>query len=146
MRFVIFFVIGFLAVSCTPKESIVLRAVNIVELVPGKDGMPVLKADVVFFNPNSGRMKLRKVVIDIFVDEKQAGRVDQKLNTPIKANSEFTVPVEVQLHLKDSGLVDTLLSFMGGKKHEVRFVGKLKISVNGFPVKIPVDHKEQVRL
>jgi LEA14-like dessication related protein len=91
-------------------------------------------------------MKLKKVEIDIFVDGVKAGRVDQKPGTIIRPNSEFTVPLEVQLHLKEMGLVDTILSFIGGKKHEVQFTGKLKVTISGFPVRIPVDHKEQVKL
>ena len=68
-----------------------------------------------------------------------------KLNALIKAKSEFTVPLEVQLQLKDAGLIDTILSIFGGKKYNIHFVGKIKVSVGGFPVKIPVDHKDEIR-
>lgn len=139
----------FLAVvigACVPKEQIVLRAINIKEVDPGKDGNPILKADAVFFNPNSSRMRVKRIDIDVFVDGKKAARVDQRLHTLIKANSEFTVPLEVQLNLKEVGLLDTILSLFGGKKYDIQFVGSMKVTVNGFPVKVPVNYKDLLKL
>ena len=133
-------------VSCVPKEQIVLRAINIKEVEPGKEGNPILKADAVFFNPNSSRMRVKRIDIDVFVDGKKAARVDQRLNALMKANSEFTVPLEVQLNLKEVGLLDTILSLFGGKKYDIQFVGSMKVTVNGFPVKVPVNHKDLLKL
>ena len=82
----------------------------------------------------------------MFVDGKKAARVDQRLNALIKANSEFTVPLEVQLNLKEVGLLDTILSLFGGKKYDIQFVGSMKVTVNGFPVKVPVNHKDLLKL
>jgi len=142
---VFFLVLIVLAASCAPKEPVVLREVQIVQLLPGKDGNPVLKANAILYNPNSGSLRLKAIDLDIQLNEKSAAKIDQKLNALIKGNSEFTVPLEVQLQLKDTGLLDTILSFFGGKKYNIRFVGKIKISVGGFPVKIPVDHKDEIR-
>jgi LEA14-like dessication related protein len=104
-----------------------------------------LKANAILFNPNKGSLRLKAIDLDIQLNEKSAAKIDQKLNALIKGNSEFTVPLEVQLQLKDSGLLDTILSLFGGKKYDIRFVGKIKVTVGGFPVKIPVDHKDEIR-
>ena len=133
-------------VACVPKEQIQLRAINIKEVTPGKDGNPLLKADAVFFNPNASRMRVKRIDIEVFVDGKKAARVDQHLSTLIKANSEFTVPLEVELNLKEVGLLDTILSLFGGKKYDIHFVGTMKVTVNGFPVKVPVDYKDLLKL
>lgn len=132
--------------GCAPKEPVVLREVHIrnVELAAdGKD--PLLKADAIFYNPNKGSLRLKQISLDILLNEKPAARIDQKLNAQIKAKSEFTVPLEVRLKLNDAGLLDTILSLFGGKKYAVRFTGKIKVSVGGFPVKIPVEHQEEIR-
>jgi LEA14-like dessication related protein len=128
-----------------PREQVVLRGVDIREVLPGKDGNPLLKANAVFFNPNSSRMRLKRIDIDVLVDGKKAARVDQHLSALIKANAEFTVPLEVQLNLKE-GLLDTILSLFGGKKHEIQFVGTMKVTVNGFPVRVPLNYKEEIKL
>lgn len=132
--------------ACAPKEPVVLREVEIIQLSPGKDGNPILNANAILYNPNKGSLRLKEIDLDILLDGKSTARISQKMNALIKANSEFTVPLEVQLQLKDSGLLDTLLSLLGGKKYEIQFVGKVKVSVGGFPVRIPVNHKDEIRL
>lgn len=141
----IIFLLALMVGACAPKEDVQLRAINIKEVRTGEDGNPVLFADVVFFNPNSGRMKVKKIDIDVFVDGKKAARVDQNLSLLIRGNSEFTIPLEAQLNFKEVGLLDTILSLFGGKEHEMRFEGKMKVSVRGFPVNVPVSYKEMLK-
>lgn len=134
-----------LMTGCAPKEPVVLREVHIktVEMEPnGKNA--VLKADAVLYNPNKGSMRLKEIDLDIFIDDKKAARIDQKLTAQIKPVSEFMVPLEVQLNLSDMGLLDTIFSLFG-KKHSIRFTGKLRVKVKGFPVNIPIDHKDEIK-
>jgi LEA14-like dessication related protein len=131
--------------SCAPKEPVVLREVQIVELISGKDGNPILKANAILYNPNKGSLKLKEIDLDILLNGKKTARIDQKMNASIKGKSEFTIPLEVQLHLKDTGLLDTILSLFGGKRYEILFTGKIKVSVRGFPVSIPVNHKDEIK-
>lgn len=141
-----FFLIAVVFQSCAPKEPVVLREVHIRNVELGKDGKnPLLKADAILYNPNRGSLRLKEIDLDILLNDKPAARIDQKLNAQIKGQSEFTVPLEVQLSLTDSGLLDTILSLFGGKKYAIRFTGKIKVSVGGFPVKIPVDHRDEIR-
>lgn len=106
-----------------------------------------LSGDAVFFNPNSSRMKLREVKIDVFLnDEKdRAAFVDQNTKVVARPNSEFTVPVVLNLR-EGLNLSDLLLSMLMGKKYQVHYKGHLKVNVNGFPVRIPIDHSEQLKL
>jgi len=132
--------------GCLPKEEVVLRGVEHVQLSRGNGTDPLLKADARFYNPNQLRMKLREIQLDVFIDGKQSARIDQKLKSVIKAKSEFTLPLEVQISLKDIGLVDALLGLFGGKQYELHYVGHIKAKVTGFPIRIPVDYTRQVKL
>lgn len=132
--------------SCIPKEEVVLRAIENVELTPGVGADPLLKADARFYNPNQMRMRLKEIQVDVFIDGKKSARVDQKLKSIIKPKSEFTVPIEVQLAMKEIGLVDALLSLIGGKKYQLHYEGFIKVSVRGFPVKVPVNYSKEVKL
>jgi len=134
-----------LLAGCAPKEQITLRAINIKE-VQGASVNPILKADAVFFNPNSTRMRVKRIDIEVFIDGKKAASVDQHLSTLIKANSEFTVPLEIELNLKEVGFLDTILSLFGGKQHDILFMGNMKVTVRGFPVKVPINHKDLLKL
>src|SRR6185295_2112304 len=97
----VFFSFLLLATSCVPKEQIVLRVIRNVTIDVGLDGEPLLKGEAVFYNPNNARMKLKEINVDVFVDGKKSAVVKQKFNSVIKPRSEFTVPLEIQLSLKD---------------------------------------------
>lgn len=145
-HFFIFFLAVVLLGSCRPKEPVVLREVHIRNVTMGGDGKSaVLTADAVLYNPNKGSLRLKAIDLDILVNDKPSARIDQKLNAQIKSVSTFTVPLEVQLNLNEVGLLDTILGLFGGKKHTIRFTGTIKISVSGFPVKIPIDHRDEIR-
>lgn len=90
-------------------------------------------------------MKLRKVKIDVFLDGNKSAFIDQDSKVIAKANSEFTIPVVLQLS-QGLKLKDLLMGVLVGKKYQVRYVGYLKVNVNGFPVKIPIDHSEELKL
>ena len=135
----------FLTAGCTPKEPIVIREVQIVQVIPGKDGNPILKANAIFHNPNKGSMKLKHIDLQILLDGKEVALINQQMNSMIRGNADFTLPLEVQLQLKEVGLLDTILSLFGGKRYEVQFIGNLKTRINLFPVKIPVNYKDQIK-
>ena len=92
------------------------------------------------------RGKLRKIDVEIFVDGKKAATVDQEMKTSIPAQSEFTVPLEVKLAIKELGLMDTLFGMIGGKTFKIHYKGSLKLSYRGLPINVPVDYKDEVRL
>jgi LEA14-like dessication related protein len=139
-------VIFLVAFGCVPKERVVLRSLQNVELTAGIGSEPVLKADALFYNPNKIRLRLKRIKLEVFIDGKKTAFIDQKLQSTVKAESEFSIPLEVKLSLKEIRLFDALASIFGGKKHDLHYKGYIKISVKGFPVKIPVDYTKEVRL
>ena len=132
-------------VACAPKEQVVFKKVMNIR-VDAISNTPVLKADLILFNPNKKGAKLKKIKMDIFINDKKGGEVDQVLNQKIKGNSDFTVPVEVKINMKELGLFDTLINIFGGKKYSLHMVGKIRVSVNGFAVTVPVDETQEIRL
>jgi LEA14-like dessication related protein len=127
-----------------PDQDIVLRRIK--DVVVDGTSDPTLKANAIFFNPNKVRGRIRKAKIDIFVNGKKAGHVDQDFRLVVPSQSEFTVPIEVKLAVKELGFMDTVLGLIGGKKFEVRYEGYLRLSYHGIPVKVPVDYKDDVRI
>lgn len=137
--------LAIVAIGCKrPKEDIVLRQIK--DVVVDATSDPLLKANAIFYNPNAMRGRLKRIDVDIFVNGKKAASVDQDLKTVIPANSEFSVPIEVKLAIKELGFMDTLLGVIGGKTFEVRYEGSLKLSYHGFPIQVPVHYKDDVRI
>jgi LEA14-like dessication related protein len=131
--------------SCLPKEDLQFKKVRNIMLT-ASGTTPLLKGDLVLFNPNDKRMKLKGLDLVIQLNGKEAGVVDQKLKQEIPANAEFTVPIEVTVSLKEIGLLDAISSILGGKKNTVRITGKIRGSVNGFTMSVPVDYTEEIKI
>jgi LEA14-like dessication related protein len=144
-KLISFFLLTVVIVGCQrPKEDIVLRQIR--DVVVDATTEPVLKANAIFYNPNAMRGRLKKIDVDIFVNGKKAASVNQQLKTVIPAKAEFTVPIEVKLAIKELGFMDTLLGMIGGKKFEVRYEGSLKLTYHGFPINVPVNYRDEVRI
>jgi LEA14-like dessication related protein len=131
--------------SCEkPKEDIVLR--NIKDVVVDATTDPMLKANAIFYNPNNIKGKLKNIDVAIYVNGKKAANVNQDYNTQIPAKSEFTIPLQVNLAMKELGTMETLWGMLGGKKFEVRYQGSVRLSYKGVPFKVPIDYKDNVRV
>ncbi len=143
---IICLVLIFIVLGCVPEEEVVLRRLDNVELTVGKESSPVLKADALFYNPNKIRLKVKGIKLEVSIDGKRVAFIDQKLRTTVKAKSEFSVPLEVQISLKEMGLFDALAGLFGGRNHNLQYKGHIKVSVKGFPVRIPVDYTKEVKL
>ena len=136
---------GLLLAGCQkPEHDIVLRHIR--DVVVDASSEPMLKANAVFFNPNDMRGRIRKIDVEIFVNGKKAASVDQSLKTSIPAQSEFVVPLEVKLALKEMGVMDTIFGMIGGKTFKIRYKGSLKLSYRGVPINVPVDYEDDVKL
>ena len=127
-----------------PDQEIVLRQIR--DVVVDASSEPMLKANAIFFNPNDVRGRLKKIDVEIFVDGKRAASVDQEMKTSIPAQSEFTVPLEVKLAIKELGIMDTLFGMIGGKTFKIHYKGSLKLSYRGLPITVPVDYKDEVKM
>ena len=127
-----------------PEEDIVLRDIR--DVVVDATSGPMLKANAIFYNPNEMRGRLRKIDVEIFVNGKKAATVEQTVRMSIPAASEFTVPLEVRLAMKEMGVMDTIFGMIGGKTFEIHYKGSLKLSYRGIPINVPVDYKDEVRL
>ena len=57
-----------------PDQDIELKRIKDVVVDASSD--PLLKANAIFFNPNKVRGKIKKIKVDIFVNGKKAGSVD----------------------------------------------------------------------
>jgi LEA14-like dessication related protein len=140
-----YFLVIFFLFSCSqPREKIILR--NIKDVVVDATSEPLLKANAIFFNPNDVRGKLKKADVVISLNGKEVGHIKQDFQLSIPANDEFTLPIEVHLNMKELGFVDTILGMVGGKKYEVHYLGSVKLSYKGVPVKVPIDYKDNIKI
>lgn len=132
--------------ACVPKEEIVFKGVKNIAVDLSNSGKPVLKGDVDFYNPNKVKVKLKEVNVEVFIDGVKSADVKHDLDITIAGNADFSVPIVAELVLKQTNFLDALVGLLGGKKYEVVFKGYIRIKVHGFPVKIPVAQKQELKL
>jgi hypothetical protein len=142
----IFTALFLIMVSCAPKQQVVFKSVKNLLVDGGMGGTPVLKGEAIFFNPNKLQTRLKEIKVEVLVDGKRAAEVDQTMDLLIPGKSEFTVPIEATLSMKDIGLLDAVIGFFGGKTYQVQFVGYIRVKVHGVAVKVPVKYNEEVKL
>lgn len=144
-RVILFFTMLAFTFSCkAPEQEVVLRKIR--DVVVDGTTEPKLKAQAILYNPNHHHGKLRRIKLDIYVNGKKAGSIDQKMHITIPAKDEFSVPIEVKLASKEFGFLDTLLGFIGGKKFDVHYKGSIRVSYHGLPIRVPIDYKDEVRV
>jgi LEA14-like dessication related protein len=135
----------FLLAGCSlPKEKIELRQIK--DVIADATSEPMLRAKAIFYNPNNTRARLKKIDVEIFVNGKKVGKVDQDLKLIIPARDEFFVNLEVKLALKELGFMDTLFGMLGGKKFQIEYKGFLKLTYHGLPIRVPVNYKDEIRV
>lgn len=132
------------AASCQTVKPLHLQQIKNVGVRVAQP--PVLQAEAVIHNPNRVRVKLRRAIIEVHVDGKPAASIQQDFNFKIPPQSDFTLPLEVTVNLNDTGLLNTVLSLLNARKFEVAYTGTLWLSYRGIRMKLPVNHREEVRL
>lgn len=138
--------LSFLVWACVPKEQVVFRSVNNLTLDVGLGGNPVLKGDAIFFNPNKLKATLKEIKVEVLVDGKKAALVDQQMELLVRGNSDFTVPLEAKLDIKEFGLIDAVIGFFGGKSYQIEMTGYLRVKARGVMIKVPVKYSQEVKL
>lgn len=133
------------AVACKPKEEVVLRKIKDIS-VDVSGSTPMLRANAVLYNPNAMRLTVKGINLEVFVEGKKAALIDQKLKIRVPAQAEFTIPLEVQLNIKELGFLDTVFSLIGGKKLQIHYKGHIRLQKGGVPFNASVNYKDDIKI
>ena len=145
--FRLFFVLLVVSAACKgPEEAPEFKYIENVKVSGVSDKEALLNADAVFYNPNEMGMTLRAVDVDVMIEGRQVGRIEQSKKIKIPAASDFRIPLDATFNIGDVGVLNTLLGMLGGKKLKVRYLGHIKVTMNGLPIRVPVDYEGEVRI
>lgn len=133
-----------LAVICTPScqapKELVYR--DFKNLTVDKIGFAstMLKLDLIYYNPNNFGLQLKYTDLDIFVDNNYLGHSSQDFQITIPRLSEFTLPLQIQLDMKNlmKNAIPTLLM---GKEVMVKVTGTVKLGKANVYKTFPVNYE-----
>lgn len=107
-----------------------------------------INGDAVFFNSNNKRIKIKGVDVEVSVDNKKVKDIAREYDITAMPKSQFTVPIDVTLSLKDlnQGLLSTAMSMLNGEEKKVRYKGKARVQVYGVSFNVPFDYEDEVQI
>ena len=129
-----------------PKQAPVFKNVTQVKTKKVSGANLNLTANAIFYNPNDMGLKLKGVEIDVLLEGKKVGHISQREKIKIPSKGDFAVPLNVDLDLKQSGMISGIFGMLSGKKMEAEFIGYVRISKNAVAMKVPVKFTEKIKL
>ncbi len=139
--------------SCSSPQEPSFKEIKNVKFtdISIRDGLKaIFKGDAVLNNPNSLGATITGLDLEMFVDGKKVSDIDQNLSASMPANSDFTLPLEFAVPLKD--VFQDIKPSLGGifKKREVNYeiMGDIKIGLGGVDIKVPMTYSgtEELKL
>jgi LEA14-like dessication related protein len=115
----------FLAVSCQAPKELVYRDFKNLKVDKLGFGASTLNIDLVYYNPNNFGLQLRNTDLDIYVDSNYLGHSSQDLQINIPRLAEFTLPLKVEVDMKNA--LKNVLPSLFGKEVLVKVTGKVKL-------------------
>ncbi len=143
----LFFVISVLLMSsCSGPESPEFKKLENVKVVSASlQKMSItLSGDAVLFNPNPVGAKVSAMDFDVYANEKKVTNIKQNVTASISGNSEFKLPLEFDIPIKDviEDFKPTLSDVFNKKELKYKIQGNLIVNLAGAKIKIPVEYED----
>ena len=148
---ILFFILSILIMaSCTSIEEPTLERVEDVEVITMNKSKVEINASMILNNPNSFALDLDKADLVAKLDDVEIANIDQTYETEMPANSEFKMPVYINMDLdklyNDNPLqaIAKGLEIMSDRQLDVTFQGTIKVGKGFAKVSVAVDQLETV--
>jgi len=130
--------------SCRSPKDLEFKEFN--NLTVDKLGFSAssLTVNLVYYNPNNFGMELNRTELDIYVDSTFLGHSSQLLQVPIPRRDVFTIPLRVELDMKN--LFKNGLTSLFNKEVAIRTIGNVKVGKAGVYKNIKVDYTTKQQL
>ena len=135
---------GMFLTSCRTPKDLEFREFNGVKLDRLGFSASSLSVNLVYYNPNNFGLELNRTELDIFVDSVYLGHSSQLLQVPIPKRDVFTIPLKVDLDMKN--LLKNSLVSLFNKEVAIRTVGNVKVGKAGIYKNIKVDYTTRQQL
>lgn len=88
-----------------------------------------LNVDLIYYNPNNFGLELNRTDFDIFVDSTLLGHSTQNIQVAIPKRDVFTIPLKVDLDMKN--LLKNGITAFFNKEVKVQVIGKVRVGKAG---------------
>ncbi len=146
--YIYFVFLSLLVIGCSkPKqpEFVKIKSLDIQEFT---DTKVTVAGEAVLNNPNKFSVTVKEIDVSVTINDKAVGKVNQIGDIKVPANSEFDVPLVIDFAPKDvyDNLLSGLMSFIAKGELEVHYEGVIKMKAAGITFKVPIDHRDDVKI
>ncbi len=149
---ILLFTIVLVFISCSSISIVepIFERIEDVDIIEISRKKLRLNAFLVLNNPNSFALDLAQADLKALVDDIVLAKIDQTYDTKMPANSEFKMPITIDMDLEKLYQDNPLaalgkgLQIMSDKKLNVHFIGTIKVGKGSVKISVPIDQVEVV--
>lgn len=134
--------------ACQEPQEPEFRRMENFKIGEVKNGQMEVFANAIIYNPNSIKAEVVDLDIDLIVEEKVIGKINETEPVEVPAESEFSLPVEIlaSTEVLKNNWLSSAISILTDGNTPVLFKGTVTIKVLKIPIKVPVEHTEELAL
>ncbi|MEM9885601.1 MAG: LEA type 2 family protein [Bacteroidota bacterium] len=144
------FIYSLMLSACSKYQNPDFRSIeNIKFKTATLAGDVVLVGDMILYNPNTIGVNVDEMALEVFVDDSKVADVVQNVRAKMKAKSDFSLPLEVNIPMKEvfdelkGGLLSNLLK---SQKADVKIEGTVGVSIAGISRSVPFSYEERMTI
>jgi LEA14-like dessication related protein len=140
LKFWLYSLILVLSVSCSSFKDLTFGPIQDVKVLKFEQGTLQVALNVTIDNPNSSDLKVKNTDLIVTNGTKMMGKIKQIENLVIEGKTKkvYTIPLSVEI-TDSSAPFASALSFLSGKKPDIRIKGKLSAGAFLFTRTIEID-------
>ena len=131
--------------SCAEYEDVQFRQIKDLKVVGIDKGALIVRGNAEFFNPNKSGIKLKDAVIDIYIKDKNVAHLIPSNKVKIQPEGLFEIPIDARINLKESGILNNVLSILGKKEMELRYSGYIRVTKWWISRKIEINDSQKLK-
>lgn len=136
--------ICFISISCKSPKAFIYRDIRNFKLNNLGFTKSKVSMDLLFFNPNSFNVKLKKVDCDVYLDSNYVGKVVLDTLMLIPKSSEFSLPASFDIDMKN--LFKNSMNLLFNKEVLIGARGTSRVGKGIFFVTIPFNYEGKQKL
>ena len=126
-------------IGCHKPEAPEYQGFENIRLSKTTGQQTLVSADLKFYNPNHFNLELKKAEVDIFLNDKPAGRSSIDSTIYIPQTDTFSIPVTLQIDLQS--IFSNALQILLDREVKIRMDGKAWLKRSGIPFSVPFHYE-----
>ena len=128
-----------LSAACRQPKELIYQSVENFSMKQASNNKALLAMDIRLYNPNSYSMKLKSADVDVFLNGRQAGKMNAGNQCILPAKDTFSIPVTLEVELKN--ILPNVLQLLMNSDVDIKLDGKIRAGRNGVYLTIPVNYE-----